>query len=186
MTRPSITIAGVLVFALALGTAAAKPESGTACAEPAKTNDTNLSRLTLGFMGNAVTIQEGTQLPIVAYYGEDTPYADGDTLRVVRANKYSLYSVLTRNGKLIWRETATASANGKHFIRVREQLGAEGLATTTFIYSRVGSAPTGDRFLGTWQQIEYKVYVVPSEPRGGTGLRAELGTLLKPISYLKR
>lgn len=55
------------------------------------------------------------------------------------------------NGKVAFKESASVSSDGKHYTRIRQSV--DGAGKITYEYDRVGSAPRGDVFWGTWRLV---------------------------------
>jgi hypothetical protein len=110
------------------------------------------SKLILSPNSNGITIQasEGGK-PNILQYGKDYLSNDGTTWNTVRVTDHMLKSAFTQGGKIIINETATVSPDGKRYTRIRELVGSP--RKETLEYNRVGPAPAGDAFFGTWQEI---------------------------------
>ena len=106
--------------------------------------------LILAPVSGGISIQDGTQKPEIVLYGQDTPRTNGFTTNTVRIDDRTLQSTISRNGEVSFNETATSSADGKHFARVEEFLDSSKL---TYEYDRIGPVPSGDLFFGSWKQI---------------------------------
>jgi hypothetical protein len=173
MRLRSLALIAPIFLTLVLATAAmaADPFTGTWQLDPSKTEDTNPVQLTLAPSSNGISIQTDDQKPAIAIYGKDSPLNDGTIINLVRVDDHTLKSALNRDGKLQFKETATVSADGKHYSRVQE--GTSG-NKATLVYKRIGAAPAGDAFLGTWQQEVSKTI---NEPATTYTIKIDGGTL---------
>jgi hypothetical protein len=143
----------VLVVALSPVSVAADPFTGKWQLDPSKTEDSNPLQVTLTSITNGVSLRANQQMPFVAYYnGKDYPIGTSDTINALRMNDRTLVSTTKRNGKILSKATTTVTTDGKHAITIMEGWGAEGPYTNTIVGNRVSSAPSGDAFLGTWQE----------------------------------
>jgi hypothetical protein len=118
-------------------------------------------QLILAPVSGGISIQEGTGKPEIVPYGEETPVLAPEGIRqrfkttrnIVRIDDHTLKSTVSNDGEVGIRETATASADGKHFTRVQE-FGENRKIITD--YERVGPVPPGDLFFGTWKRAVSK------------------------------
>jgi hypothetical protein len=114
-------------------------------------------QLILAPVSGGISIQEGRGKPEIVPYGEDTPILPPEgivqrfksTRNIFRIDNHTLKSAVSHDGEVGIKETATASADGKYFTRVREF--GENLRLI-IDYERVGSVPSGDAFFGTWKR----------------------------------
>jgi len=158
MNRSSIAIVATVFIALALCkiALAVDPLNGTWQLDTSKTENDNPNQMTIKSVKGGLSFQTNEQEPFVILYGKDSPAPNGSMRSTVRLNDHSLESTSKINGKVIERITTTVSADGKHLIRVSEQILAAGTYKSTLVGDRVGPVPAGDVFLGTWRQNEAK------------------------------
>jgi len=149
-----IVATAALILACALATLAATPDpfTGTWRLDPSQTLDSNPTQLMLKPSGNGISFQLDSQKPNTADYGKDSPLNNGYTINIVRVDGHTLSSIIRRDGQVVLKETGTASADGRRYTRIQERTGANGPYKTIFVFKRVGAAPEGDSFLGSWRE----------------------------------
>ena len=92
--------------------------------DPSKTEDNNASQLILAPANNGISMQIDDQKPNIVEYGKDHLMNNGSMINIVRVNDHGLSSTFKRNGKVISKETATVSADGRRHTRIQERTGA--------------------------------------------------------------
>jgi hypothetical protein len=150
-TRLSVMAIFVLAFAAA-AMAADDPFNGTWRALPSKTGDipqTGLLKLTPSPDG--IIIQESGGEPVIVKYCKDIANS-GLAMNITRIDDHNLATTYSLSGKIVAKEIGTVSADGKHYVRNQETVeGASRKSVEEF--DRVGGAPAGDAFFGTWQRM---------------------------------
>jgi hypothetical protein len=142
MRRRLLVIASLVLAMAAVAMAADDPFTGTWRRQ--------ITQLTITPTGHGYSIQENKGKPTSYTYGKDFIHEGGFTVNTVRVDDHTLAYTSMKEGKVISKETATVSPDGKHYTRSQELAGS----TRKFIikYDRVGSVPPGDAFFGTWRQ----------------------------------
>jgi hypothetical protein len=149
----------ILAFALAVTATAADPFTGTWQQDLSKTEGNSPTQLTLAPSDNGISIQDDAQTSIITPYGKDFRMKDVGTINIVRVDDHTLSSTVKMENGTIWNETATVSSDGKRYTRIRERTGIPG--KITLVFDRVGSAPAGDTFFGTWREDPTKYKMEP-------------------------
>lgn len=165
MERNAIFVAATMVLALALATEAKAddPFTGTWRLDPSRTENSAPSQLTFRSITNGISLQTDRQMPFVAYYnGKDYPLGTGRTINALRLNDHTLVSTTKRNGKILSKATVTVSPDGKQTTTFTEGRAKEGTYKDISVRDRVGPAPSGDAFLGTWQEDLSQTQYEPS------------------------
>jgi hypothetical protein len=143
----------LLIAVSGSGLFAADPLAGTWKLIESKLKTDNPVQIIYAAAADGVSIQQDVAKPVLASYdGKDYPTGVGTTISVNKPNDHTLVVTTKRSGEIRNTSTRTASSDGNRLTSVTDAKGVAGPVKQTAVYERVGSAPGGDAFLGTWRE----------------------------------
>lgn len=163
--RDILRIASVMLFG-ASALSAADPLTGTWRLDPSETKHNYALQMTYVSIASGVSVQSGQRRSTdYVWDGKDHPFGIGTTtVNTVRIDNHSFVITSTRSDEKAGRkQTITASKNGKHLTRVDESTIDGKPSKRTRVYNRVGRAPSGDGFLGAWEEDISKRLINPPQ-----------------------